>query len=140
MQLLRQLSDHKLSYEERLPKLELPFLVYRRARGDMIETYKYINSIYDVNYEWITLDSNNTRGHTRKLAKGRCKQENTASASVKNWNSLPDHVVCAPSTNAFKARLDRAWAEKMYLTSEADFAANITPGEHRGSIWEPTSY
>jgi plasmid maintenance system killer protein len=31
-----------LSYEERLRKLELPTLSYRRLRGDMIEVYKII--------------------------------------------------------------------------------------------------
>ena len=36
------------TYQERLKILELPTLVYRRLRGDMIETYKIIN-IYDSN-------------------------------------------------------------------------------------------
>jgi hypothetical protein len=31
-----------LNYEERLRKLKLPTLEYRRVRGDMIETYKII--------------------------------------------------------------------------------------------------
>ena len=35
-----------LEYPERLKKLELPTLVYRRARGDMIETYKHLH-IFD---------------------------------------------------------------------------------------------
>ena len=57
---------HKLRYEKRLQKLKLPSLVYRRARADMIETYN-INNIYDVNYEWIKLYRNNTRGHAQKF-------------------------------------------------------------------------
>ena len=37
----RQLPYLKdLSYPERLKKLKLPTLAYRRIRGDMIETYK----------------------------------------------------------------------------------------------------
>ena len=36
-----------LSYEERLRKLNLPSLAYRRSHGDMIETYKIIRGIYD---------------------------------------------------------------------------------------------
>ena len=36
----------KLSYSERLEKLNLPTLAYRRLRGDMIETYKHFHS-YD---------------------------------------------------------------------------------------------
>ncbi|XP_076030414.1 uncharacterized protein LOC143018713 [Oratosquilla oratoria] len=36
-----------LSYEERLRRLNLPTLAYRRARGDMIETYKILTGKYD---------------------------------------------------------------------------------------------
>ena len=36
-----------LSYSERLKKLKLPTLAYRRARGDMIEVYKIVPDIYD---------------------------------------------------------------------------------------------
>ena len=34
------LTVKKLCYEERLRKLKLPILKYRRIRGDMIELYK----------------------------------------------------------------------------------------------------
>ena len=36
-----------LSYPERLNKLGLPTLAYRRIRGDMIEVYKIIKRCYD---------------------------------------------------------------------------------------------
>ena len=36
-----------LSYEERLRKLHLPTLTFRRIRGDMIETYKIMHEISD---------------------------------------------------------------------------------------------
>jgi len=39
----------KFSYEERLRRMDLPTLVYRRARGDVIEVFKYMNKIYKVN-------------------------------------------------------------------------------------------
>ena len=38
-----------LSYPERLQKLGLPTLAYRRARGEMIEVFKIISNIYDDN-------------------------------------------------------------------------------------------
>ena len=36
-----------LPYPERLKKLNLPTLKYRRQRGDMIEVYKILHDIYD---------------------------------------------------------------------------------------------
>ncbi len=36
-----------LKYEQRLRELKLPTLVYRRMRGDMIETYKICHGNYD---------------------------------------------------------------------------------------------
>ena len=36
-----------LACAERLKKLKLPTLAYRRTRGDMIEVYKIVNGIYD---------------------------------------------------------------------------------------------
>ena len=37
----------KLSYPERLQKLGLPTLAYKRVRGEMIEVFKIISNIYD---------------------------------------------------------------------------------------------
>ena len=56
-----------------------------------------------------------TRGHGRRVA----KQHDTV---VKNWNGLPREVVDAPSLGTFKARLDRAlsnlvWVEMSLLTA-----------------------
>jgi hypothetical protein len=45
---------NNLSYPERLKKLKLPTIAYRRIMGDMIETYKIINenfpSIYLIGF------------------------------------------------------------------------------------------
>ena len=40
-------SLKQLSYTNRLKKLKMPTLKYRRLGGDMIETFKIINGIYD---------------------------------------------------------------------------------------------
>ena len=45
MKMIPGLKD--LSYPEGLRALKLPTLVYRRLRGDMIETYKVIRKVYD---------------------------------------------------------------------------------------------
>ena len=63
-----------MSYPDRLRTLRLPSLVYRRARGDMIETYKFLHNVYDLNNEWLRRDpSTRTRGHSLKLEKIRCQ-------------------------------------------------------------------
>jgi len=36
----------KLNYEERLRRIDLPTLAYRRTRGDAIEAYKYLHGKY----------------------------------------------------------------------------------------------
>jgi len=38
----------KFTYQERLRRMDLPTLVYRRARGDAIDAYKYLHGIYTV--------------------------------------------------------------------------------------------
>jgi hypothetical protein len=41
------ISFLSFNYPERLKKLKLTTIAYRRIRGDMIETYKIINEKYD---------------------------------------------------------------------------------------------
>jgi len=49
------LTVKKSCYEERLRKLKLPTLKYRRIRGDMTELYKIFAGKYDSEItEWIT--------------------------------------------------------------------------------------
>jgi hypothetical protein len=36
-----------MTYENRLRKLKLPTLAYRRKRGDMIEVFKLTSGLYD---------------------------------------------------------------------------------------------
>ena len=107
-----------LSYEDRLKKLGIPSMEYRRARGDVIEVYKYTHGLYNTE-QILELDNDNTRrGHNYKLKKRHCK---TATRSnffsfrvVDVWNNLPHKVVNAPSLNSFKARLDRLWANQKF--------------------------
>ena len=107
-----------MTYEERLRKLKLPTLNYRRLRGDMIEVYKILHGIYDkrVTAELFNVsDQARTRGHSFKLEKHRCRLEirkNFFTSRVVNvWNSLTERVVCAQSVNAFENRLDEVWAD-----------------------------
>ena len=57
----------KMSYEGRLRKIGLPTLAYRRVRGDMIEVYKRLHGLYDIdgcpNLHLATYKVRPTRGH-----------------------------------------------------------------------------
>ena len=94
-------------------------MYYRRARGDMIETFKFVNGIYKCDNP-LTFDSNNrTRGHQYKLKKERCRlqvrQNFFSNRVVDLWNNLPASVVEAVSVNAFKNKLDRYWRNAKYV-------------------------
>ena len=103
-----------LEYGDRLRALKLPSFYYRRARGDMIETYKYLHGIYKVDRMPLELDNNTvTRGHSLKLKKehvtARQRRHYFRHRVVDRWNTLTEYVVSAPSLNIFKSRLDRFW-------------------------------
>ena len=59
-----------LSYPLRLKKLDLPTLVYRRSRGDMIETFKIMTGVYDKGVSeglFVEQAESVTRGHSKKI-------------------------------------------------------------------------
>ena len=102
----------KLSYEERLKRLKLPTLVYRRWRGDMITTFRMLNGLCDegsgpdlAKNEYLA-----TRGHREKLYRqqsGSNRRKYSFSQRVPEpWNSLPSSVIEAKTVNSFKSRLD----------------------------------
>ena len=118
-------SIRKEPYEERLRILELPSLYYRRRRGDMICTYQLFHGGIDADpRSFFTLAEGYTRGHPFKIQKSpavsRVRRSSFAIRVVNDWNSLPAEVVCAPSVNAFKARLDVHWAHIRYHIPETD--------------------
>ena len=63
----------QLSHTRRLQKLDLPKLVCRIARGDMIEVFKIVHSYYDPKGVPFLQPSSccNTRGHNKNLFKLR---------------------------------------------------------------------
>ena len=114
----------KLTYEERLKRMKLPTLAYRRARGDAIEVFKYLHNIYRVDSTQLLplrdtdRQGMRTRGHGLMLLKrecsGRLRQNFFSMRVVSMWNSLPDSVVMSSSVNCFKGRFDRACEHQKY--------------------------
>ena len=116
----RQLPYMKdLSYKERLKKLNLPTLTYRRLRGDMIETFKIVKGFCDRETAsflkmWSDIvQREKGRGHDLRLFMQRStklvRQKSFGIRIVSAWNNLPEYVVNSPNVNTFKARLDKHW-------------------------------
>jgi len=107
-----------LDYEERLRKLDIPSMAYRRIRGDMIETYKYVHNLYNCEVPFVLDGESITRGHSFKLKKLRCnsslRQSFFSQRVVDSWNNLSNNIASAPSLNCFKARFDATWSDIKY--------------------------
>ena len=93
-----------LTYEERLRKLGLPTLAYRRSRGDQIEAYKIITKKYDPDCTrgmFQMRENSTTRGNSLKIfktgSKHNIRKYTFSNRVVNNWNSLPAWVVNAES-------------------------------------------
>ena len=112
----------KLDYEERLEKMDLPSLTFRRAKGDAIETYKNLHGFYTIDSSHMlplhTTDGITTRGHSLKLQKRDCRTQLRMNffglRTVSSWNQLPERIAQASTVNSFKGLYDRHYVEQRY--------------------------
>ena len=115
-----------LSYEDRLKKLGIPTLKYRRLRGDLIEVFKIIASEdNNGNCNLAFHKGLATRGNRYKLYQKHVNYDLRkyffVGRIVAHWNSLPDSVVSSDSINMFKNRLDKFLHDQdIYYNWEAD--------------------
>ena len=106
-----------LSYEERLRRLELPTLEFRRTFCDMVQVYKHLHF-----YDKVTIPKKLThrprpnRQHKDELlpnfANDGFRGPQTKSfyyRSIPTWNKLPGEVIAADSIKVFKKKLKEAW-------------------------------
>ena len=74
----KQISGFKnMSYEDRLQKLKLPTLAYRRKRGHMIETYKIPSGTYDTTLPPLFEQHPDVTLETREHSKNYTREEQT---------------------------------------------------------------
>ena len=113
--LLVQLQNK--NYQDRLKRIGLPTLEYRRKRADLIQTYKLIKGIDKTSYNFFSfIEQSKTRGHKCKLFKHRSRTNDRRMCYnqrvVNDWNGLPQTIIEAPTLNSFKARLNNQWTCK----------------------------
>ena len=135
---------NNLEYDERLKKLKLPTLTYRRLRGDLIETFKILFPKYypDVCEGFIDLREDIiTRGHSLKKFKHECRlnvRKNCfPNRIVDVWNALPEQVVSAKSAESFEGRLDRFLRGQEFVY---DYRAKIKIASTGSQIVPATDY
>ena len=105
-------SLRNISYERRLTRLNLFSLEKRRLRGQLIETFKILKGINNIDYRNIfALSENQTRSNGWKL---ELKRFNTSQCGnfftyrvPTFWNKLPSEVVDCTSVEQFKIKLDK---------------------------------
>ena len=109
------------NYRERLSKLNMTTLLERRMRGDLIETFKILNSFSNYGTHLFNLSD-----RTQNLVCRSAKLTNIDffSERVLNyWNKLPAAVKDKNSVNAFKNTLD-------------DFRTKGIENKIMGQFWE----
>jgi hypothetical protein len=99
-------------YEDRLQMLGLKTLETRRLRGDLIEVFKILRGIDNVDERlFFSRAISHTRGHDLKLYKQGCRLDCRkfcfSHRVVEVWNRLPDSAVACTSVNSFKHRIDK---------------------------------
>ena len=103
-------------YEDRLSKLKITTLAFRRLRGDVIEMFKHFKT-YDKTA--LTPPSFKPRTRPSRKHKFQIQQQRGERRSVlrntfyhrvaQAWNELPREVVEVDDVNTFKNRLDESW-------------------------------
>ena len=128
-----------LSYAQRLTKLKLPTLLYRRVRGDLIETFKILN-VDDVVNENIPIDDESVDDDDNKSKTGKYdpqtvkflrKWRDVATRVSPKNNSLalfPQQAKSGVRQNSFSVRVVNWWNE---LTDYEVLSPNVNTFKNR---------
>ena len=108
-------------YPERLRKLDLTTLQYRRERTDVLQVFRIIHQFdkipFETFFKYSTADVG-TRGHEWKLEKprstgtGKQRLNSFSHRVIDNWNKLPSGTVSCTTLNEFKTSLKDAWKNR----------------------------
>ena len=104
------------SYEEKLKELQLESLSDRRKRLDMIQTYKILKGIDNVDRKiWFSTYGDEATTMTTRLSnhplnlkrqqisKTECRKHFFSQRVIDDWNRLPDYVKDSKNISTFKS-------------------------------------
>ena len=109
------------SYEDRLKELNLFSLTKRRLRGDLIQVFKIIKGVDNMNCnKYFNIDRTNyTRGHGCKIIGKSFNSHESKNfffnRVVNIWNGLPQNVVDCTTVDSFKSQIDKYLAANPQL-------------------------
>jgi len=112
------LTVKHLTYKERLLQLKLPTLKYKLSTNNMIKVLKILSGKYDTNvtFSFEKHQDCRTRGHNLQLVNHRCHYDLRkyffCTRIINTWNSLPESVISASTTDSFKNKLDKFWSNQ----------------------------
>ncbi|KAJ8035837.1 hypothetical protein HOLleu_19634 [Holothuria leucospilota] len=105
-----------MPYEVRLEYLDLPTLIYRRARADAIQTFKIINHLekIDRSHFFVLSDTGYDTRHSRyslykRRVRTQLRHHSFSNRVINLWNSLPGDVTQAGTVDLFEIRLYKHW-------------------------------
>ena len=115
--LVRQIRNVSGTYEEKLAKLGLTTLHDRRIRGDLIETYKMLQGLSQVDHStWFNIMARSSGPQTRLSSDPLALETNVARLDLRKhffsvrvpsaWNALPLPIRQSSSLNQFKNAYD----------------------------------
>ena len=110
-------SISHLPYGERLNKLSLTTLYYRRQRSDVLQVFRIIKVMDKLDIgNFFELNSRPSRYNSLKLIKPRAltshKLFSFSHRVINNWNELPEIFVLSDNLNMFKRNFDFFWKDK----------------------------
>ena len=118
----RMLPDlFHMSYDDRLRYLKIPSLKYRRIRGDLIQLFKIVHNIDNVDASKFFKFSHNTstRGDKFKIFLERyntnIRKNYFISRTINLWNSLSFKSKNSGCLNGFKNAIDRELVHLRYV-------------------------
>ena len=115
------LSLRDKSYIDRLMSLNLPSLLYRYKRGDLIFLFKLLHGYFELDYSNFFTYSHNThtRGHSFKLLKPPahhlCRVNFFGNRVINDWNNLTNNIVENFSLNSFKSAVDNYFYDFRFI-------------------------